>query len=81
MDDPCGRRAERSNMAAPSRNGHINHGPAAAGIRTCPACGAAGVRFIRSTGRWYREPSGENSFGYVTFCAACGHEYGETVTE
>jgi hypothetical protein len=80
MNDPLGPRAEPALTATPSRNGHT-YRPAPSGIRTCPSCGAAGVRFIRSTGRWYREASGENTFGYVTFCAACGHEHGETVAE
>jgi hypothetical protein len=80
VDDPFGPRAEPAMTAAPSRNGH-SYRPAPPGVRICPSCGAAGVRFIRSTGRWYRAPTGENSFGYVTFCAACGHEHGETAAE
>jgi len=63
----------------PSRNGHVARPPAAApsaaGRHRCPACGAAGVRYLRSTGRWLRDDAGDVSFAYVTFCAACGHEY------
>lgn len=81
MDDPFGPRAEPALTAKPSRNGHTNYGSAPGGIRSCPSCGAAGVRYIRSTGRWYREPSGESTFGYVTFCAACGHEHSEIAAE
>jgi len=33
------------------------------------------VRYLRSTGRWLRDDAGDVSFAYVTFCAACGHEY------
>jgi rubredoxin len=55
-------------------NGHTSGTP----VRRCPSCGVTGVRYIRSTGRWHRTPSGRSSFGYVTFCAACGYEYGET---
>ena len=66
----------------PSRNGRAQH-PASVGTgtpapgagRRCPGCGAAGVRYLRSTGRWERDPAGAFSFTYVTFCAACGHEY------
>ncbi len=43
--------------------------------RRCPACGASGVRYLRSTGRWLRDDAGAVSFAYVTFCAVCGHEY------
>jgi hypothetical protein len=78
MNDPFGPGSEPALTATPSRNGHAASHPERAGIRACPGCGAAGVRFIRSTGRWYRGPSGENTFGYITFCAACGHEHGET---
>jgi len=80
MDDPFGPRAEPALTATPGTNGRTKHATASGGIRSCPSCGAAGVRFVRSTGRWYREPSGESTFGYVTFCAACGHEYGETAS-
>jgi hypothetical protein len=61
----------------PSRNGHraTPAGAGAAGVRRCPACGAAGVRYLRSTGRWLRDAVGDIRFAYVTFCAACGHEY------
>ena len=74
MNDP-GPRFVPAPLTPPSTNGHSSLDTARTERRTCPSCGAAGVRFIRSTGRWYRDPSGENTFGYVTFCAACGHEY------
>ena len=62
----------------PSRNGHVHEpldGAGTAGLRRCPGCGAAGVRYLRSTGRWLRDDMGDVHFAYVTFCAACGHEY------
>jgi hypothetical protein len=63
----------------PSRNGHVARTPAAEtgapARHRCPACGAAGVRYLRSTGRWLRDDAGDVRFAYVTFCAACGHEY------
>ena len=62
----------------PSRNGHVSpplDGAGTANLRRCPACGAAGVRYLRSTGRWLRDCAGDVRFAYVTFCAACGHEY------
>jgi hypothetical protein len=64
--------------ATPGRNGHAGRDGTTGGLRSCPSCGVAGVRYLRSTGRWHRDSAGETSFGYVTFCSACGHEYGET---
>lgn len=64
---------------APSRNGRAAHVPSAEdrvrGRHHCPSCGAVGVRYLRSTGRWLRDDDGDVRFAYVTFCAACGHEY------
>lgn len=62
-----------------SRNGHSTR-PAedlatGASTRRCPGCGVTGVRYLRSTGRWQRDAAGGFTFTYVTFCAACGHEY------
>lgn len=81
MNDPLGPQVEPALTAAPSKHGHAVHRSALGDIWSCPACGAIGNRFIRSTGRWHRELSGESTFGYVTFCAACGHEHGEMATD
>lgn len=78
MNNPYGPQFGPARATPPSTNGHAGHTTPRPDRRTCPSCGVAGVRYLRSTGRWHRAPSGENTFGYVTFCAACGHEYGET---
>jgi hypothetical protein len=60
----------------PPRNGHAHAGGnELTGARRCPDCGVTGVRYLRSTGRWLRDATGQTTFAYVTFCAACGHEY------
>jgi hypothetical protein len=60
----------------PARNGHAHGGGSEpTGARRCPGCGVTGVRYLRSTGRWWRDATGNATFAYITFCAACGHEY------
>jgi C4-type Zn-finger protein len=79
MNDPQRPCFVPARATPPSTNGYARRNGTSPERRTCPSCGAAGVRFLRSTGRWHRDPSGGSTFGYVTFCAACGHDYGETV--
>ena len=75
MSDPFEPPFVPAGPVRPSRNGHRGRGRTSAGRRRCPTCGVAGVRYLRSTGRWQRDSAGTFTFTYVTFCAACGHEY------